>query len=174
VTTRGRVLAFGDARSRGEIKDGKTRIVDIAPTPSGRGYWLVSAGGRVFPFGDANRYGASRGDETVVSILPTATGLGYSLVGSSGAIRAFGDAVVPAASTPKIAGEYVAAAASPLGGVWLATADGKVVPAGAPALADLSHHPAGSPVVDIAATAGGRGYYLLLANGNVKAFGDAR
>jgi hypothetical protein len=33
-------------------------VVAIAPTPSGRGYWLAAADGRVLPYGDARYYGA--------------------------------------------------------------------------------------------------------------------
>jgi hypothetical protein len=32
-------------------------VVAIAPTPSGRGYWLTAADGAVFGYGDAQYYG---------------------------------------------------------------------------------------------------------------------
>lgn len=178
TTVKGHVAAFGDARFRGQLKSSHARIADIAPTPTGRGYWLVSAGGRVFPFGDAQRFGASRSESagaSVVSLLPSATGLGYTLVGADAALRPFGDALAVEAPKSAAGKSYVAAASSPLGGVWLATNEGEVVVAGgAPALADLSRKAPSSPVVDVAASAGGRGYYLLLENGTVRAFGDAR
>jgi hypothetical protein len=31
----------------------------MAPTPDGRGYWLVAADGGVFTFGDAHFYGSA-------------------------------------------------------------------------------------------------------------------
>jgi hypothetical protein len=177
-TTRGHVLAFGDARSRGQVNDSKVRIVDMAATPSGRGYWLVSSGGRVMPFGDAERYGASRTGDSgagVIAILPTATGLGYTLVSADGRMTAFGDAVVSEAPAAPTNGSFVAATSSVLGGAWLITGDGKVVSAGgAPSLPDLSRKSPSFPVIDIAASASGNGYQLLLADGTVKAFGDAR
>jgi hypothetical protein len=178
ATTRGRVLAFGDARFKGQVKDSKVRVVDIAATPTGRGYWLVSSGGRVMPFGDAERFGASRtgdaGGSSIVALLPTASGLGYTLVSADGRLSAFGDATVPAtAATPK-AGTFIAAAPSALGGAWLATGEGRVVSTGgAPSLPDLGSKSAAAPVIDIAATASGNGYLLLLSDGTVKGFGDA-
>jgi hypothetical protein len=36
-------------------------IVDMEPTPSGKGYWLLGADGGVFTFGDAGFYGAATG-----------------------------------------------------------------------------------------------------------------
>jgi hypothetical protein len=180
TTTRGHVLAFGDASFRGQVRHKKTRIVDFAPTPSGRGYWLVSSGGRVMPFGDADRYGGLGGDQAspspVVALLPKETGPGYTLVTSDGAVHGFGDAAAAASSTSlKSEVEVVAATASPLGGAWLTTAGGRVVATGsAPSLPDLSRKKLGFPVIDIAPTVSGRGYYLLLENGRVVAFGDAR
>jgi hypothetical protein len=109
-----------------------------------------------------------------VSLLPTATGLGYTLVSASGEITAFGDATAPSLPSVPAGDTFVAADASPLGGLWMASAEGRVVAAGAPALADLSRNSTASPVIDMAATATGQGYYLLLENGKVRAFGDAR
>jgi hypothetical protein len=37
------------------------RIVGIASTPDGKGYWLVGADGGVFTFGDAQFYGSMGG-----------------------------------------------------------------------------------------------------------------
>jgi hypothetical protein len=175
TTSSGKVFAFGDAPFRGRLKDSKTRIADIAATPSGRGYWLVSRTGRVFAFGDAEGYGrAESSSATTVAILPSPTGLGYALVASNGSVHTFGDAL-DIGDNVKGGGDVVDGAASPTGGYWLATSSGKVLALGAaPSLNDLSAKQPAFPVVDIAAAPSGRGYFLLMANGKVAAFGSAR
>ena len=70
---------------------GKTekRVVDIASSATGRGYYLVTATGQVFPFGDATNYGdASKSDlnNKIVAMAdrhphPTAAGPATGLAG---------------------------------------------------------------------------------------------
>ena len=70
-------------------------LVDIAATPSGRGYWVAASDGGVFTFGDATFEGSVAGRPLVapiVGIAATPTGHGYWLVGSDGGVFAFGDA----------------------------------------------------------------------------------
>jgi len=69
-------------------------FVGIAPTTDGNGYWLVSADGQVFNFGDAPSFGQLSAPPVnpIVSIVPTADGHGYWLVASDGGMFAFGDA----------------------------------------------------------------------------------
>jgi len=92
-------------------------IVGIAPTPDGRGYWLVAADGGVFTFGDAGFYGNTytlgltglSGSRPlaapIVGIAPTPDGRGYWLVAGNGETWSFGSAPQEGA---------VAIAASPL------------------------------------------------------------
>jgi hypothetical protein len=57
------VYPFGDAGSYGS-EAGKTLpapIVDIARTPDGKGYWLISAKGNVYDLGDAPSLGSEGG-----------------------------------------------------------------------------------------------------------------
>ena len=69
-------------------------IVGIAPSPDGKGYWLVARDGGIFAFGDAH-YGGSMGgmplNAPIVGMAGNTLG-GYWLVGSDGGIFAF-DAV---------------------------------------------------------------------------------
>ena len=70
-------------------------IVDISPTPSGNGYWLVATDGGIFAFGDARFVGSTgsiRLNQPIVGIAATPTGNGYWLAASDGGIFAFGDA----------------------------------------------------------------------------------
>jgi hypothetical protein len=70
-------------------------IVNMAATPSAKGYWLVASDGGIFAFGDAQFHGSTGGmrlDRPIVGMTPTRTGHGYWLVASDGGIFAFGDA----------------------------------------------------------------------------------
>ena len=67
----------------------------LAPTPDGRGYWVVTSKGGVFGFGDAHFYG-SRGtvhlNQPIVGMAATPDGRGYWVVTSKGGVFGFGDA----------------------------------------------------------------------------------
>ncbi len=67
----------------------------MAPTPDGRGYWLVASDGGIFAFGDAQFHGSTGAihlNKPIVGMAPTPDGRGYWLVASDGGIFAFGDA----------------------------------------------------------------------------------
>ena len=154
-------------------------IVDIAATPSGRGYWLLGADGGIFSFGDAAFYGSTGAialNRPVVGIAPTRTGHGYWLTATDGGIFSFGDAAFHG-STGNLAlnQPVVAMAATPSGaGYWLAASDGGIFSFGDAAFRgstgaiDLNE-----PIVGMAATAHGRGYWLAAADGGIFSFGDA-
>ncbi len=69
-------------------------IIGMAATPSGNGYWLVSATGTVYAFGAAQQnLGTAKGTPSPVSaIAGTATGGGYWITTQNGAVYAFGNA----------------------------------------------------------------------------------
>lgn len=82
-------------------------IVGMDSTPEGQGYWLVSAGGGVFNFGNAGHYGSLAGktlDAPIVAIRSTPSGKGYWLTATDGGVFAFGDAKfdgsIPGEKTP--------------------------------------------------------------------------
>jgi hypothetical protein len=67
----------------------------MAPTPTGRGYWMVASDGGIFSFGDAGFHGSTGGirlAQPIVGMAPTPTGRGYWMVASDGGIFSFGDA----------------------------------------------------------------------------------
>ena len=122
--------------------------VDIAAA-SDRGYWVVTAWGRVMPRGDATRFGSMPlpiGARQVVAIAatPHGDGDGYWLATNDGLVAAFGSA--------RHRGD---------------------VPSAARAGRPLTHAPI-TDVIDIAATPSGNGYFLVTRTGRVFAFGDAR
>ena len=52
----------------------------MAPTPDGKGYWLVASDGGIFSFGDAGFFGSTGGlhlNEPIVGMAPTPDGRGY-------------------------------------------------------------------------------------------------
>jgi hypothetical protein len=61
----------------------------MAPTRSGRGYWLVSSDGGVFTFGDARFRGALAQLSPVspiVALVPTKSGANYRLLSANGTV----------------------------------------------------------------------------------------
>ncbi|HEV3280048.1 MAG TPA: hypothetical protein VG032_00445, partial [Acidimicrobiales bacterium] len=59
------VFSFGDATYLGSVPGqgivGQARVVGVAPTPDGAGYWLVDQAGGVYAYGDAGFLGAMTG-----------------------------------------------------------------------------------------------------------------
>lgn len=104
---------------------------DIAPTPTGRGYYIALANGAVAPFGDARTVGDAAGlrlNAPIVSIAVSPSGRRYWLAAADGGVFALGDA----AFLGSMAGRRLAApvrsiSATPTGrGYWLVAADGGV------------------------------------------------
>jgi hypothetical protein len=96
VTPNGRVAAAG-TRPLGDLASSALNapIVDIAATPTGRGYWLLAGDGGIFTFGDARFYGSTGAltlNRPIVAMAPTPTGHGYWLAATDGGIFSFGDA----------------------------------------------------------------------------------
>jgi len=155
-------------------------LVDLAATPSGRGYWVAAEDGGVFAFGDA-RFAGSVANRSlvapIVGIAATPKGNGYWLAGSDGGVFAFGNAVFHGAigNRAGLIAPIVAIAPTPSGqGYWLVSADGGVFSFGDAAFEGAATSFAhGAPIVAIAPTPSGYGYYLLGADGGVFAFGDA-
>jgi hypothetical protein len=101
ATTGGGVFHVGDAPALGGLPVAPgDAVVGIAASRDGRGYFAVTATGRVHVAGDA----VFRGDlahlpggrsvsvHDIVAVAPTVDGRGYWLIGSDGGMFAFGDA----------------------------------------------------------------------------------
>ena len=149
-------------------------IVDMASTPSGYGYWLVSQVGQVSAFGDAPHKGGAKGTmPSVAGIAGTVTGRGYWLAGSGGSVKAYGDAPV-FGGLGEGEGKVTGIARTLTGeGYWLVTEDGRVAPFGdAVSYGGLVGEASG--VSGITSTPSGLGYWLYTSNGRVAAFGDAQ
>src|SRR3954454_8685805 len=70
-------------------------VVGIAATPTGDGYWRVTAGGDILVAGRARSYGSAARlhlAHPIVGIAATPSGHGYWLVASDGGVFTFGNA----------------------------------------------------------------------------------
>ena len=148
----------------------------IAATPSGRGYWLVTADGAVTAHGDAVPYGSMIGTPIaapVSDIVATPDGKGYWLVAGDGGVFAFGDAGYFGSMGGHQLNEPVVAMASTSdgGGYWLMAADGGIF-----AFGDAAFHGSmggialNAPVVDIARDSATGGYWEVALDGGVFSF----
>ena len=102
-----------------------------APTPDGQGYWVVSANGGVFNFGDAGFFGSLGGIRLVapiVAMAATPDGMGYWLVASDGGVFTFGDAgFFGSLGGTRLVAPIVGIRDTPDGhGYWLYGADGGI------------------------------------------------
>lgn len=163
-----RAVAFAGERvvARGDLEG---RAAAIAATPSGRGYWVVAAHGRVVPFGDAEFLGDVHCAAAAMAATPS--GRGYWVADVTGRVSAFGDA--QHVGDAEGACVVTAMAATRAGdGYWLLDATGRVSAfGGAAGLGDGVCVDA--PLVGIAPTPSGLGYWVVDAAGRASAFGDA-
>jgi hypothetical protein len=151
------------------------------PAADAAGYWMLSADGRVFNFGQATGLGQPaplNPDAATVDIEPVPAGGGYWVVDSSGAVHPYGSASAygDADRSTLATGERVISLSSTRTGhgYWLFTDRGRVLPFGdAPFYGDLSGTRLNRPIVDSTVTASGLGYDMVAADGGVFAFGDA-
>ena len=157
----------------------KSLVVAMATTPDGKGYWLVTATGEVFCYGDAVNYGSAAGTQLyapIVGIAATPDGKGYWLVAADGGIFTFGDATFYGSMGGKyLAGPIVGMAATPDGkGYWLVATDGGIFTFGdATFYGSMGGKYLAGAVVAMAATPDGKGYWLVAADGGIFTFGDA-
>jgi cell wall-associated NlpC family hydrolase len=160
-----------------------------AGTPTGSGtsstgllstsFWLASAQGDVWNFGQAGAYGSAGGlplAHPIVAITPTNDDQGYWLVASDGGVFTYGDAAFYG-STGSLAlnKPIVAMAPTPDGrGYWLVASDGGIFSFGDAAFyGSTGSLVLNEPIAAMAPTPDGRGYWLMASDGGIFTFGDA-
>ena len=168
----GSVTGFGDATSYGAPTGSQLNapVAGMAPTPNGKGYWLVGADGGVFTYGNAGFYGSEGGSGVrtpFVGIAPTSDGHGYWVANDRGNVYPFGDAA-QLGGPGRLAAPIVGVAAVPNSvGYWLVGADGGVFSFGSARFyGSMGAAPASSrtPVVAMASTPDGGGYWLATSD----------
>ena len=98
-------------------------------TTSGKGYWLVTRGGRVVPFGDANRHGHAKHLSSPIVGADNHFDNGYWLVTRFGHVRAFGQAQNFGDASDKHLNSPVVGFTSTAdgNGYWLVTSMGRIL-----------------------------------------------
>jgi hypothetical protein len=148
----------------------------MAPTADGGGYWLVTANGSVYNFGDAANFGSPAAlhlATPIVGMAPTVDSGGYWLFVSGGGIFNYGDAGFFGSAGGLHASPIVAVTPTDDGqGYWLLAQGGGVFSYGD---AGFSGAMSGSGAVmsEIVADPQGSGYWLIAHDGDVFAFGSA-
>ena len=154
-------------------------VMGMAPTPDGRGYWLVAADGGIFSYGDAVFYGSTGSlqlNQLIVGMASTPDGRGYWLVAADGGIFSYGDAVFYGSTgSLQLNQPIVGMAPTPDGGgYWLVAADGGVFSYGdAQYYGSTGSLKLDRPIQGMAPTPDGLGYWLVAVDGGVFNFGDA-
>lgn len=153
------------------------RVVGMAATPDGGGYWLAWSNGNVTIHGDAQSYGNASQlhlNQPIAHIVSTPDGKGYWLVAGDGGTFAFGDA-----------GFYGSMGSAPLNkpvvdmaptadgkGYWLVASDGGIFAFGdAHFKGSMGGQVLNRPVVGIAADDATGGYWEVASDGGIFAFG---
>jgi len=174
------VFTYGDAAFYGAAA-GSARfstVVGMAPTTSGRGYWLVTDTGAVSNFGDAAAAEPVEKslDAPIVGIAAAPGTAGFWFVGADGGVFASNGArFYGSLGSTRLAAAIVGMAATPDGrGYWLVGRDGGIFTFGdARFFGSMGGRHLNAPVVGMAATPDGHGYWLAGADGGLFSFGDA-
>jgi hypothetical protein len=154
-------------------------VVGMTSTPTGDGYWLVTATGAVTSYGTARPYGALDGhrlNAAITHIVATPDGRGYWLVAADGGVFNFGDASFFGSMGGVHLNEPVEdIAPTPDGrGYWLVAADGGVFSFGnAQFYGSTGALHLNKPVVGMTAAPDGHGYWLVAGDGGIFSFGSA-
>ena len=177
------VIASGNAPSAGSLKSLGLRPVDrvlgIASSATGAGYWMVAGDGGIFSFGDAPFLGSMGGqplNKPMVGMATTKSGRGYWMFAGDGGIFAFGDApFFGSLGAQRLNAAIVAMARTSSGnGYWMVGADGGVFAYGdAPFLGSTGANPPASPIAGMATLVNGNGYWIFTTAGQVIPFGAA-
>ena len=145
---------------------------------SANGFWQVDTAGRVSNYGDAPDLGDLEHeafDGAVVGMAATITADGYWLATDSGQVFGFGSVGTVDVDLGPLDDESVVGITTAGSGFRVVTARGRVLNHNASPHGDWgSTSGADRPVVGIAGTPTGEGYWLLDARGAVAARGDAR
>ncbi len=113
-------------------------------------------------------------DCQVVGLTPSGDGAGYALVTAFGRVLTYGDFVNDGdPSGAKLSKPIVGIDAHPTGGYYLAAADGGIFAYQAPFFGSMGGRTLNQPIVGMAVTPSGLGYWTVASDGGIFCFGDA-
>jgi hypothetical protein len=144
------------------------------------GYWMASAEGGVFAYGNAKFLGSAvpfRPNKPIVNLAPTPSNNGYYLVATDGGIFAFGDAkFFGSMGGSPLNKPMVGMATTPSGmGYWTVASDGGIFAYGdARFFGSTGSMRLNKPIVGMQSTPSGMGYWLVASDGGIFAYGDAQ
>jgi cell wall-associated NlpC family hydrolase len=152
----------------------------MAPTTTGKGYWMFAGDGGIFSFGDAAFYG-STGDiklnQPIIAMSASATGRGYWLLASDGGVFTFGDATFHGSTGAMHLNQPVVgmAPSSDGKGYWLVASDGGLFSFDVPFQGSLGGAGLKLPVTSMLTmpVKSGSGYWLVTSDGTATGFGAA-
>jgi hypothetical protein len=153
------------------------QVVGLVGSPSGAGYAMVTAFGKLFAYGDF----ADLGDVSLLTLAQPVVGIaahpggGYYFVATDGGIFSFGAPFFGSMGGHPLNEPMVGMAATPTGkGYWTVATDGGIFAFGdAGFYGSMGGRPLNKPIVAMAATPTGKGYWLVASDGGIFAFGDA-
>ena len=148
-------------------------------TASGGGYWSVASDGGIFSYGDANFHGSTGGttlNKPIVGMASTPSGNGYWLVASDGGIFAYGDATfygsTGGSTSTSPSSVWRRPRAETATGWWPPTEGSS--PTETPRSTDRPEgRTLNKPIVGMASTPSGNGYWLVASDGGIFSYGDA-
>jgi hypothetical protein len=146
-----------------------------APKTASQGYWLVTADGSAYAFGDAKLFGPNRNQgPDIVGMARTPDGQGYWMVDEDGDVFHYGKAPGLGSRTYN-ADDVRGFAALPRGnGYWMVADDGGIFSFGdAGFYGSTGAIELNKPIVGMAATPSGKGYWMVATDGGIFSFGDA-
>lgn len=177
VASDGGVFSFDAPFFGSAVGEIDSPAVEIEPTPTGKGYWIVTAKGQVIAKGDAKFQGDMAGkglNQPIIGMSVTTTGLGYWLVGQDGGIFSFGDAqFFGSTGAMKLNAPVIdLAPAADNQGYYLVAKDGGVFTFGSAVFkgstGDLKLN---APVIAMLVSPTGAGYWLAATDGGIFTFG---
>jgi hypothetical protein len=155
------------------------QTVGMAPSVDAAGYGLITAFGKMIPYGDF----PSDGDESGVSLAQPMVGMtvrrsgGYYFVAADGGIFSFGGAqFFGSMGGQHLNRPMVGMAATPTGnGYWCVASDGGIFSFGdAQYFGSMGGQHLNQPIVGMTATPTGKGYWCVASDGGIFSFGDAQ
>ena len=153
--------------------------MDIEPTPTTAGYWLLTADGRVSPYGDATALGnldtgrLSAGEQVTSLSSGTPTGKGYRVFTSRGRAVAFGDATfLGDVFRLTLNGPVLDSVATPSGkGYYMVASDGGIFAFGAPFEGSMGSTKLSQPITGMVRY--GDGYLMVGEDGGIFDFSSS-